>query len=70
MAHRWVDVHGLATRMPSTMSATRSRPVRSWASSSARAGSVRATNRREIADLEVPEAADATPVPTGSSPTG
>jgi hypothetical protein len=30
--------------------------------------SVRATNRREIADFDVPEAVDSTPVPTGSRP--
>jgi hypothetical protein len=59
-----------ATRMPSTMSATRSIPVRSWASRSARACSVRATNRRDTADLEVPELAWTTWVPTGSSPAG
>jgi hypothetical protein len=59
-----------ATRIPSTNSATKSRVDRSWASSSAGACSVRATNQREIADLEVPEAVDATPVPTGSRPAG
>ena len=39
-------------------------------SSSARAVWVMATNRRETADFEVPEAACSTWVPTGSSPTG
>jgi hypothetical protein len=57
-----------ATRMPSTMSATRSRPDRSASSSSARACSVAATNRRETADLEVAVAACSTWLPTGSSP--
>jgi hypothetical protein len=52
-----------------TNNATNSRVDRSWASSSARACSVRATNRRETADLEVPAAARSTSVPTGSSPT-
>src|ERR671923_175110 len=37
-----------ATRMPSTNRATRSRPDRSWASSSARACSVAATNLRDL----------------------
>ena len=55
-----------ATRITSTMSATRSSPVRSWASRSARACSVRATNRREAVDLEVPQAACWTLLPTGS----
>jgi hypothetical protein len=58
-----------ATRMPSTIRATRSRADRSAASSSARACSVRATNRRETADFEVPELACSTLLPTGSSPT-
>ena len=57
-----------ATRMPSTSSATRSRPDRSAASSSARACSVAATNRRDTADLEVPELACSARLPTGSSP--
>ena len=43
---------------------------RSALSSSANAVWVMATNRREIADFEVPAAAWATWAPTGSSPTG
>ncbi len=55
---------------PSIIRQTRSRSLRSAASSSARAVWVMATNRREIADLLVPVAAWVTWVPTGSSPTG
>ena len=55
---------------PSISRQTRSRSLRSAASSSASAVWVMATNRREIADLEVPVAACSTWVPTGSSPTG
>ena len=55
---------------PSTSNATRSRSLRSRASSSARAVRVMATNRRDTADFEVAVAACSTPVPTGSSPTG
>jgi hypothetical protein len=55
---------------PSTISATRSNPDRSAASSCASAVSVCATNRRDTADLEVPDAACSVRVPTGSSPTG
>jgi len=39
-------------------------------SSSANAVSVMATNRREIADFEIPVAVFSTWAPTGSSPTG
>ena len=53
---------------PSTMSATRSSPDRSAASSSARAVSVAATNRRETADFDVERAVASTCAPTGSSP--
>jgi hypothetical protein len=56
--------------IPSTIRHTRSSPDRSAASSSASAVWVMATNRRETADLLVPDAAWVTRVPTGSSPTG
>jgi hypothetical protein len=55
---------------PSTSNATRSTPLRSALMSSARAVWVMATNRRETADLEVPDAACSAWVPTGSSPSG
>ena len=55
---------------PSTISATRSSPDRSAASSSARAVSVAATNRRDTADFDVDLADCSVRVPTGSSPTG
>jgi hypothetical protein len=58
-----------ATQIPSTSGATNSRPERSAAGNSAKACSVRATNRPETADLEVPAAVPSTSVPTGSSPT-
>ena len=53
---------------PSISNATRSNPLRPALMSSARAVWVMATNRREIADLEVPVAACSTWMPTGSSP--
>jgi hypothetical protein len=54
---------------PSISNATRSNPLRSALMSSARAVWVMATNRRETAEREVPDAACSTPTPTGSSPT-
>ncbi len=54
---------------PSTITATRSRPVRSAAISSPSAVSVAATNSRDTADLLVAVADCSTPAPTGSSPT-
>ena len=55
---------------PSTISATRSSPDRSAASSSASAVSVAATNRRDTADFDVDVAVCSARAPTGSSPTG
>jgi hypothetical protein len=55
---------------PSTISATRSSPDRSAASSWASAVSVAATNRRDTAERLVAVAAWSMRAPTGSSPTG
>ena len=55
---------------PSTISATRSSPVRSAVGSSVSAVSVIATYLRNTADFDVADAAAVTWAPTGSRPTG
>ena len=49
---------------------TRSSSLRSAFITSASVRSVACTNRREIADFDVPDAVDSTAEPTGSNPAG
>jgi len=58
----------LAEVHPSIISATRSRSSRQRVISSARAVSVAATNRRDMADFDVEAAVLSTACPAGSSP--